>query len=29
LRISPWWSLSWRGLVEICSPSSMEWVLWL
>jgi hypothetical protein len=22
-----WWSLSWRGLVEICSPSFMEWVL--
>jgi hypothetical protein len=24
LRISPWWSLSWRGLIEICSPSSMK-----
>jgi hypothetical protein len=24
LRISPWWSLSWRGLMEICSPSSMK-----
>jgi hypothetical protein len=26
LRISPWWPLSWRGLMEIYSPSFMEWL---
>jgi hypothetical protein len=26
LRVFPWRSLSWRGLMEIYSPSSMKWV---
>jgi hypothetical protein len=28
-RNPPRWSLSSSGMIEICSPASMEWVLWL